>query len=110
MVGRRSRRQEIAFSHCAFLGRCVSGRVVSFQITVLKVLAGHPEGRDSTAGWVDRPPPAQPANLRLTSGLPGVTAREPFPDLLPATSGCIDDRKAKCCTAVIAVRLFLEFA
>ena len=49
MVGRPSRRQEIAFSHCAFLGRCVSGCVVSFQITVLKVLAGHPEGRASIA-------------------------------------------------------------
>ena len=31
------------------LGRCVSGCVVSFQITVLKVLAGHPEGRASIA-------------------------------------------------------------
>jgi hypothetical protein len=29
--------------------RCVSGRVVSFQITVLKVLAGHPGGRASLA-------------------------------------------------------------
>src|ERR1700692_1471242 len=29
--------------------RCVSGHVVSFQITVLKVLAGHPGGRASLA-------------------------------------------------------------
>ncbi|MDB5604701.1 MAG: hypothetical protein JWP25_1601 [Bradyrhizobium sp.] len=32
-----------------FYGLCVSGRVVSFQITVLKVLAGHPQGRASLA-------------------------------------------------------------
>jgi hypothetical protein len=49
MVCRPSRGQEIASSRCAFLGRCVSGCVVSFQITVLKVLAGHPEGRASIA-------------------------------------------------------------
>jgi hypothetical protein len=36
-------------SHCALQGRCVSGCVVSFQITVLKVLAGHPEGCASIA-------------------------------------------------------------
>jgi hypothetical protein len=49
IVARRSRRQDITSSHCAFLGRCVSGCVMSFQITVLKVLAGHPEGRASIA-------------------------------------------------------------
>jgi hypothetical protein len=47
MTGRRSRRQQIASSYCAFYGRRVSGCVMSFQITVLKVLAGHPEGRAS---------------------------------------------------------------
>jgi hypothetical protein len=30
-------------------GCCAAGRIVSFQITVLKVLAGHPEGRASVA-------------------------------------------------------------
>ena len=39
----------IASSHCIFKAFCVSGRAVSFQITVLKVLAGHPEGRASLA-------------------------------------------------------------
>jgi hypothetical protein len=39
----------IASSHCIFEAFCVSGRAVSFQITVLKVLAGHPEGRASLA-------------------------------------------------------------
>jgi hypothetical protein len=33
-----------------------------------------------------------------------------FQILLPATSGRIDDRNAKCCTAVIAAHLFRSFA
>ena len=36
---------EVPFSHCH--GLAYRGRVMSFQITVLKVLAGHPGGRAS---------------------------------------------------------------
>src|ERR1700692_2375840 len=49
-LNRPSRGERDSFSHIAlFRGLCVSGRAVSFQITVLKVLAGHPEGRSSLA-------------------------------------------------------------
>src|SRR6266436_1347688 len=49
-LNRPSRGERDSFPHIAlFRGLCVSGRAVSFQITVLKVLAGHPEGRASLA-------------------------------------------------------------
>src|SRR6266852_6524395 len=49
-LNRPSRGERDRFPHIAlFKGLCVSGRAVSFQITVLKVLAGHPEGRASLA-------------------------------------------------------------
>jgi hypothetical protein len=38
----------LATSYCGGIG-IVAGRAVSFQITILKVLAGHPEGRASVA-------------------------------------------------------------
>lgn len=43
MPGKRA----IAYGPLRTLSRCVSRYLVSFQITILKVLAGHPEGRAS---------------------------------------------------------------
>jgi hypothetical protein len=49
-VNRRSRGERDNFPHIASSKNlCVSGRPVSFQITILKVLAGHPGGRASLA-------------------------------------------------------------
>lgn len=41
-------RRELGISYCDKIS-FVAGRAVSFQITILKVLAGHPEGRASVA-------------------------------------------------------------
>jgi hypothetical protein len=71
--------------------------------SVCRILTRQARSRMRIAG---QPGLQKPPSPGLTGGLPRVVAREPFPDLLPATSGRIDDGNAKCCTAVIALHFF----
>ena len=74
------------------LGRCVSGRVVSFQITVLKVLAGHPEGRASIADLTSYVSILISSGADWTNRTKRLAARAPKLDIFADSLVLRDDR------------------